>query len=740
MLPALPGLYSGIALAVIACIAAAMPYHFSKLLSLALLGLLWASVNGQQVLRQTVEYSGNRQQVIAWVNSASLQREDEHAVVITLQQVNGKRVFPPLMAKVASDGLPIEYCAGQRWLLSMSLRPVHSQLNLGGFDGQRWAMANRQTLRGRIHSAQPLSGACSLRQQKISAVTQQTLSLKNMPVLLALAFGERGLISQSISQLFRVTGTAHLMAISGLHIGVAALIGWLAARGLQYLLPMRLIDYRFPIIISWCAMAYYGWLSGMNPPAMRAALAITLWLLLRLYRVRCDPWQVWSWGVALLMLSDPLGILSDSFWLSCFAVAGLIFWFQWAPLPSRFSRHWYWAWVRWGHLQAGMTFLLLPMQIGLFHGFSSASFIANLWAVPIVSLFTVPLVLVALLLNHFPGEVALPIINLLWALADWSLEWVLAGLRRAEHYWLPVGEAALALSLSGWIAVIIWRMGWLTTHAASVIALCGLMLCWRQTASRENWRLDMLDVGHGLAILIEKNGRGILYDTGNRWQGGSQAEMQILPYLQWRNIAVDQIIVSHSHLDHHGGTWLVKAAFPEASVRTAFTGNLPCTRGQAWRWQDLDFKVLWPPEQKNYAKNDDSCVIKVSDGKFSVLLSGDIEREAETQLLKQSRKDLRVNLLQVPHHGSNTSSMGPFLRATGAEVAIASAARFSAWRLPSEKIKRRYRENDVAWRDTARSGQISAFFFDNYWLVKGLREELMPRWYHQWFGVRGDNE
>lgn len=727
-------------LAVTACVVGVLPYHCTKLLSLALLGFIWASFNAQQILQQTNAYSGTRQQVIAQVSSSSLKREDPRSIVITLQEVNGQRVFPPLMAKVSSDGLPAGYCAGQRWGLSMSLRPVHSQLNLGSFDGQRWAVANRQTLSGRIYSAELLSGRCSLRQERITITSRQLTGLENMPILLALAFGERGLINQKVNQLFKITGTAHLMAISGLHIGVAALIGWLSARGLQFLLPMRLIDYRFPIIISWLTMAYYSWLSGMNPPAMRAALAITLWLVLRLCKVRCNPWQVWSWGVALLMISDPLGILSDSFWLSCFAVAGLIFWFQWAPLPRRFSRHWYWAWIRWGHLQAGMTFLLLPMQIGLFHGLSSASFVANLWAVPIVSLFTVPLVLLALLLNHFPYDFSLPLIALMWSLADISLDWVVAGLQRMEHYWLPMGEASMAMSFSGWIAVVIWRMGWLKAHAASVMTLCGLMLFWRQTASKESWRLDMLDVGHGLAVLIEKNGRGILYDTGNRWEGGSQAQRQILPYLQWRGIVVDQIIVSHSHLDHHGGTELVKSAFPTASVRSSFKGNLPCLQGQYWRWQGLSFEVLWPPILKEYANNDDSCVIKVSDGKFSVLLSGDIERAVEKELIIKNRKNLRVNLLQVPHHGSNSSSTGPFLRATSAEVAIASAARFNVWRLPAEKIKHSYRENGVIWRDTSRSGQLSAFFFNDYWVMKGLREQLMPRWYHQWFGVRGDNE
>jgi competence protein ComEC len=141
----------------------------------------------------------------------------------------------------------------------------------------------------------------------------------------------------------------------------------------------------------------------------------------------------------------------------------------------------------------------------------------------------------------------------------------------------------------------------------------------------------------------------------------------------------------------------------------------------------------------DYAANDDSCVVRVDDGKFSLLLTGDIERRAEQALLKQ-RANLPSTILQVPHHGSKTSSTPPFLRAVAPELAFASASRYNAWRLPAAKIVKRYRENHIPWRDTARSGQLSVFFYRNDWQVKGFREQLNPRWYHQRFGVEGDNE
>jgi len=236
-----------------------------------------------------------------------------------------------------------------------------------------------------------------------------------------------------------------------------------------------------------------------------------------------------------------------------------------------------------------------------------------------------------------------------------------------------------------------WRLGWLSMFPATVIGVFSVLMVWFNRIEGEKWRVDMVDVGHGLAVLISKNGKGVLYDTGNRWENGSAAEMKILPLMRWRNIQLEQIIISHAHADHRGGLDAMRKAFPLATLRESTVASpLPCHAGVSWQWQGLSFAALWPEKAGVISENDDSCVVRVSDGNFSVLLTGDIETAAERKIVARYRGALHSTILQVPHHGSNTSSTPPFLRAVAPELAISSSSRFNKWHLPAQKVMARY--------------------------------------------------
>lgn len=452
-----------------------------------------------------------------------------------------------------------------------------------------------------------------------------------------------------------------------------------------------------------------------------------------------SPWQVWLTCVAAILVFDPLAVLSQSLALSAFAVAALIFWYQWLPLPLWQRGRCLRPLVTLLYLQVGMLLLLLPLQVLIFHGFSLSSLAANLFAVPLVTFISVPLILLGMFLHLFPVAT---LESIVWLAADKSLAGLFWLLMRLPNGWQDVDERWQYLTLLPWLLIIGWRFR--AFSAVPAVCLAGSVVLafplWHR-AKTDSWSLHMLDVGQGLAMVIERHGKAILYDTGLAWPGGDSAQQLIIPWLRWHHLRPEGVILSHEHLDHAGGLASLKAAWPAMWIRSplSWAGHLPCFRGERWQWQGLTFSVHWPPENTSAKGNNRSCVVKIDDGEQSVLLTGDIEGQAELAMLSHRWRQLASTLIQVPHHGSNTSSSTPLLQRVEGQVSLASMARYNAWRFPSIKVVRRYRTEGYLWLDTPQSGQISVTFSHQSRQIRRLREHYLPRWYHQWFGAPVDN-
>lgn len=653
--------------------------------------------------------------------------------------VDGKRWWASTGITLYGNYLPQKACAGQRWTMTLRLRPAHGELNDGGYDSQRSAFARHQTLSGRFTRAELVDGRCSLRAQYLMSLQNRLSAYRWGAVILGLGMGERLDMPREIQDLMRETGTLHLMAISGLHIALAASLAWLLARGLQFLLPSHRIHWQMPLLAGLCFAAFYAWLTGLQPPALRTVIALAVLAMLRIAARQWSPWQVWVCCIAAILISDPLAILSQSLLLSAFAVAALIFWFQWLPLPGWRRARRLRPLLNLIYLQLGMLMLLTPLQVLIFHGFSISSLVANLFAVPLVTFVSVPLILLGMLLHLLP--LAAPE-SVVWFAADKSLAGLFWLLMRLPDGWQNVDQRWQYMTLLPWLIIIGWRFrAWKTLPA---VCLAGSVLLtfplWR-TEKSESWTLHMLDVGQGLAMVIERQGKAILYDTGLAWPGGDSAQRLIIPWLRWHHLRPEGVILSHEHLDHAGGLASLQKAWPDAWVRSPLrqAGHRPCFRGQRWKWQGLSFTVHWPPENYPAQGNNHSCVVKVDDGEQSVLLTGDIEAQAEQAMLSHYWRYLTSTLIQVPHHGSNTSSSLPLVQRVEGQIALDSAARYNAWRFPSAKVVRRYRKEGYIWHDTPHSGQISVTFSQHHWQIRRLREQFLPVWYHQWFGEPVDN-
>ncbi|CAM6835720.1 MULTISPECIES: ComEC family protein [Enterobacter] len=653
--------------------------------------------------------------------------------------VDGKRWWASTGVTLYGNYLPQKACAGQRWNMTLRLRPAHGELNDGGYDSQRSAFAQHQTLSGRFTRAELVDGRCSLRAQYLASLQTRLSAYRWGAVILGLGMGERLNVPREIKDLMRETGTLHLMAISGLHIALAASLVWLLARGFQFFLPSQRIHWQMPLLAGLCFAAFYAWLTGLQPPALRTVIALAVIAMLRIAARQWSPWQVWVCCIAAILISDPLAVLSQSLLLSAFAVAALIFWFQWLPLPDWHRARRIRPLLNLIYLQVGMLLLLMPLQVLIFHGFSLSSLVANLFAVPLVTFVSVPLILLGMLLHLLPLAT---LESIVWFAADKSLAGLFWLLMRLPDGWQNVDQRWQYMALLPWMSIIAWRFrAWKILPAVCLAGSVLLTFPLLRTAKNESWTLHMLDVGQGLAMVIERQGKAILYDTGLAWPDGDSAQRLIIPWLRWHHLRPEGVILSHEHLDHAGGLASLQKAWPEVWVRSPLrlAGHRPCFRGQNWRWQGLTFTVHWPPANYPAQGNNRSCVVKIDDGEQSVLLTGDIEAQAEQAMLSHYWRYLTSTLIQVPHHGSNTSSSLPMVQRVEGQIALDSAARYNAWHFPSAKVVRRYRKEGYIWHDTPHSGQISVTFSQHHWQIRRLREQILSVWYHQWFGAPVDN-
>lgn len=735
-LPTLP-VFSTVAILIsIGIVAGMTPLPALRYTGFIIIFFGWGLLAACEAILPAEQLTGRDQHVEVAITTTDSTRIHEGYII----RHNGRRLFPAPGVKLYSDTLLQPICGGQRWAMTLRLRPVHSQLNEGGFDGQRYALSQNKPVYGRVLKAKLLDGRCSLRARYLRSLTAALDGYQWQSVILALGMGERAALSTDIKWLMRQTGIAHLMAISGLHIGLAGSLGWLLTRGIQFFLACRWIRWFIPPLVGLACAVLYAVLSGLQPPALRTIVGMSVWMLLRLTGVQWTAWQVWLCCIGGILFFDPLAVLSDSLWLSALAVTALIFWFQWLPPPRSRTSATLKALRGLIHIQLGMTLLLLPMQVMLFHGVSLTSMLANLLAVPLVTFVVIPIIFAGMML-HLPGPVWLE--QLMWYLADRILALLFNLLTLLPDGWLNLDQRWLGVTLLPWLLVIAWRLRLLSVFPAVCLTVLLVLTfpLWRKTRD-DSWSVHMLDVGHGLAMVIERRGHAILYDTGPAWPGGDAGQQVIAPWLRWRHVQVDGIILSHVHLDHRGGLRSLQAAWPSAWVRSplGWEGHRSCQRGDRWLWQGLMFSVHWPLPGNTDNGNDGSCVVKVEDSQNSMLLTGDIEARAEAKMLARYWTHLASTLIQVPHHGSRTSSTVTLLQRVQGRAALTSTSRYNAWRLPSKNVVARYQQQGYRWLDTPHQGQITVTFSDGGWQIRSLRRDILPRWYHQRFGERGDNE
>ena len=707
-----------------------------------------------------------QKQVVTFKIQEILHQQDYQTLIATAKfadNLREQRVFLNWKAKEVPQ-------LSEIWQAEISLRPLSARLNFGGFDRQQWYFSKGVTAVGTVKSAVKISDISSLRAEKLQQVKKQTEGLSLQGLLIALAFGERAWLDKNTWSIYQQTNTAHLIAISGLHIGLAMGIGFYLACVVQVFLPTRFIHPYFSLVFGVLFALIYAYLAGFSVPTFRAISALVFVFFIQIMRRHYSPIQLFMLVVGFLLLCDPLMPLSVSFWLSCGAVGCLIVWYRYVPFSLfQWKNHTFSPKARWilslFHLQFGLLIFFTPLQLFLFNGLSLSGFLANLIAVPLYSFFLVPLILFAVFTN---GAV------FSWQLANKLAEGITWLISVFQGNWLYVSfNLALVLTAfcGGIFMLIIWsiyrepeissstrqikRAKFFTLNLSKpllkderinvlrcsfgIMSLCFMILLFKQL-SKPTWQVDTLDVGQGLATLIVKNGKGILYDTGPAWQSGNMAELEILPYLQREGITLEKLILSHDDNDHAGGASAILKTYPNVEFITPSQRNYWenyrtfCTAGRDWDWQELHFQILSPHSIVERADNAHSCVILVDDGKHSVLLTGDAEVKNEQIFARTLGK---IDMLQVGHHGSKTSTSEYLLSQIRPDVAIISSGRWNPWKFPHYSVIERLQRYKSAVENTAISGQVRVNFFKDRLEIQQARTEFSP-WYARVIGFSSE--
>ncbi len=616
---------------------------------------------------------------------------------------------PRLSLWVDGSRLPPQWPrAGERWRFELRLRRIHGLQNPGLPDSELWLLERGILAQGNVRAASRLAEASPWSLQgwrhdlrdRIDAVVSEP---RQRAVLAGLLLGDQAALSSADWALLRDTGVVHLFSISGVHITCFAwLAGWLIARGWPLRLARRCPT---PLAARWGGVLLataYALLAGWGVPAQRT---VSLLLLLALLQ---SSGRLWPWPLALLAcavpiaLADPWALMQPGFWLSFVAVALLM---QHGPaVPMRGQRGgWQQAWRQLLHTQAVCTLGLAPLTLLFFGQLSVVGVLANLIAVPTVTLVLTPLVLLGALLPALwwlAGAGVQALFALLQPLAD--LPWAV--------WQLPEAPLALqALSLLGLLLAALrlprrWR-------ALGLLMLLPLF-AWQPARPADGaFRLRVFDVGQGSAVWLQTAGHEMLYDAGPRWGEQDAAARLLLPSLRAAGVRrLDLLLISHGDADHAGGAASLLRAFPAASRSTPMDPRLAalqagtCAAGQRWRWDGVDFQILHPPAASALRGNASSCVLRVvaADGS-AVLLTGDIGLAEERRLLADAA-ELRSDLLLLGHHGSARSSSPAFLAAVAPRLAFAQSGYRNRHGHPALPVQTRLREFGIPLLTSAGCG------------------------------------
>lgn len=669
--------------------------------------------------------------------------------IASLPKYDGRRVSFDFIVTTATQPLPHKLKlswynteqtikAGEHWSCTVKLKRPHGNFNANGVDYERQLFIDGIGATGYIRpQPQPVllgrdSAWLSIAVWRQTITDELSTLLANSPSLAlikALTIGDGNAITQRQWDVFRKTGTTHLVVISGSHIGLIA--------GLIYLIVLKFWAWtgvltRSPQQIAALAAlligVFYAGLAGFFVPTQRAVIMLAVAMLAIISQRNTRPAHILATALLMVLIIDPLAVLSTGLWLSFVAVSLIIY-----TVSSRLGK--LNIVVETLKLNGVMSVALAPLTLLFFQQVSVISPAANFLATPAISFLVVPLALLAVILMFISPTLAT---SVCW-LVDWliiKLQWFLDTLAALPFSVINhAPPSAWALVFATFSLLILLAPRGFPARWLGVVLLLPLIFTDTNRPATGDIKLTLLDVGQGLSVVIQTAEHTLIYDTGAKFSPDSDAGKSVLlPFLHQQGInKIDQLVISHGDNDHIGGAESLISGITVKKILTSVPEKLSayqpveCIAGQSWQWDEVSFTVLSPAEHAD-SSNNNSCVLQIQSHSGTALLTGDIEAEAESWLVKTYNNHLTADVLIAPHHGSKTSSSPAFLQAVQAKTILIPSGYRNQFGHPHPDVLARYQAMNARYLSSANNGAITVEMNNSAWQARGLRQTNSHYW------------
>lgn len=608
--------------------------------------------------------------------------------------------------------------AGERWQMVVRLKQPSGFMNPGGFDYEKWLFQEGISATGYIRKSdkntllEPSSrySINPIRENILHTIRQQIDKPELAAIVGALAVADRSAISDDQWKVLRQTGTNHLVAISGLHIGMVAGFGFFPIILVWWLFPTLYL--KVPVRVAGAMVGAifaisYALLAGLTLPTQRALIMVLVVLFGLLARRQYSGSSILAVALFAVLVYDPLAVLSQGFWLSFVAVA-LILWTS----ARRIQRQRFDIFT----IQFSLSLGMLPLTLGLFGVSSLSAPLANLLAIPWVTVVVVPLTLLGVLMMPFE-TLSYGLLNL----AAYSVSGMMAGLSilSSSETLLSIPEIPMYLLLISLIGFLwLWLPAKFPARWLGLVLMSPLIVYHPVAIEEGHFDYHLLDVGQGLASVVQTKNHVLIYDTGPRSSARfDTGKLVVLPFLRAKGIdQVDMMMISHGDNDHSGGAGVIREQITIDKILSSdtrlFSNVKSCTTGMKWAWDGVQFEVLHPEPDWQGNDNNRSCVLRISNQFHRLLLTGDIQKKAEKKLL-ESGLNLVSEVMTMPHHGSKTSSTDSLIDAVQPELALITTGYRNKFHLPNKQVLKRYESRGIKMIDTMEKGAISIRFENN---------------------------